>query len=83
MAQVKVIDLQERVADIRLREEDHIMEETQVGQEKISYMIIKAKEEVNEAMKVLFAKDSKMHQLNAGALLATKTKNGSNNLKVE
>jgi len=46
---------------MKKKEEDHINLNAEIGQEKISYMIIKAKEEVNEAMKVLFAKDSKLH----------------------
>ncbi len=32
-----------------------------VGQERINYMILKAKEEVSDVMKILFAKDSKVH----------------------
>jgi GTP-binding protein EngB required for normal cell division len=37
--------------------------ELKVGSEKINYMIVKAKEEVNDAVKILFAKDSKFNQL--------------------
>ena len=35
------------------------------GREKINYMLLKAKDQVNDAFKVLFAKDSKLHQVKA------------------
>jgi hypothetical protein len=61
MTLVKVPDLTLKVN--KKADEECITQEQALGQEKINYMIIKAKEEVNEAMKVLFAKDSKLHQL--------------------
>lgn len=33
------------------------------GREKLNYEILKARDQVNEAFKVLFAKDSKLHQV--------------------
>ena len=53
MAQVKVIDLskyEERGEELS-------------NKEKINYMIVKAKDQVNAAFKVLFAKDSKLHRV--------------------
>ena len=51
------------MADKKKVEEDNISKDVSLRQEQINYMIIKAKEEVNDALKVLFAKDSKLHSL--------------------
>lgn len=55
MASQRVINLLETT------KVDKSQNEVQGKEEKINYLILKAKEEVNDVVKVLFAKDSKFN----------------------
>ena len=60
-----------KVIDLTKREEKEKEVEEQIkkdiapdeGREKINYMLLKAKDQVNDAFKVLFANDSRLHQV--------------------
>ncbi|CDW91225.1 UNKNOWN [Stylonychia lemnae] len=59
-----------KVIDITKREEQQLESEKQLkneiiheGMEKVNYEFLKAKDQVNEAFKVLFGKDSRLHQI--------------------
>lgn len=61
MALVRVIDITKREEQQRDAEKKLLKDIVPEGKEKINYEILKAKDQVNEAFKVLFAKDSKLH----------------------
>lgn len=61
MVQARVVDLKALKEHQQAKVEDNM----KAGQEKINFLIVKAKEEVNEAVKMLFSKDSKFHQVRA------------------
>eukprot|EP00347_Sterkiella_histriomuscorum_P006662 403351912 len=63
MALIKVIDITKRDEEQKEVEKKLLKEIVPEGKEKINYEIMKAKEQVNDAFKVLFAKDSKLHQI--------------------
>ena len=64
MALIKVIDLTKR-EEKEKEVEEQIKKDIapDEGREKINYMLLKAKDQVNDAFKVLFAKDSRLHQV--------------------
>ena len=63
MALIKVIDLTKREEQEKELENQLKNDIVGEGREKINYEILKAKDQVNEAFKTLFAKDSKLHQI--------------------
>lgn len=61
MVQARVVDLKA----LKEHQQAKVEENMKAGQEKINFLIVKAKEEVNETVKMLFSKDSKFHQVRA------------------
>ena len=58
MAAVKVIDLTKAASS-----EEHGQEDSTQVKEKINYLIVKAKDQVNDAFNVLFSKESNLNKV--------------------
>lgn len=60
MALIKVIDLTKKDQMVEKQKGEEFIES---NREKINYMIVKAKDQVNDAFKILFSKDSKLNSV--------------------
>jgi hypothetical protein len=67
MALIKVIDLTRKdqtspaAEEVETTEQQKGDENVEASKEKVKYMIVKAKDQVNDAFKILFAKDSMLY----------------------
>ena len=85
MALIKVVDLLKRNSTISEEQQKGDSEEGVKVAEKINYMIVKAKVQVNSAFDVLFAKDSSLNKakgLNDLPLIPRTTKVGSEQVPI-